>query len=45
MMSLTFPITGDNLDFVNLDQVGDLPELNIVQDKRPHVVTEPVGVQ
>lgn len=39
------PVTGDDLDFVDLHQVGHLSELHIVQDKRPHVVTEPVGVE
>lgn len=39
------PVTGDNLDLVHLHQVGHLSELHVVQDKRPHVVTEPVGVE
>lgn len=39
------PVTGDNLDLVHLHQVGHLSELHIVQDERPHVVTEPVGVE
>lgn len=39
------PVAGDDLDFVDLHQVGHLSELHIVQDKRPHVVTEPVGVE
>lgn len=43
--SLTFSITGYYLDFIHLHQVGDLPELHIIQNKRPDVVAKPVRVQ
>lgn len=42
---LALSITGDNLDLVDLHELGDLSELNVVQNERPHVVAEPVRVQ
>lgn len=41
---LTFPIAGDYLDFVHLDQICHLPELHIIQNEGPHIVTESIGV-
>lgn len=42
---LALSITGDNLDLVDLHELGDLSELNVIQNERPHVVAEPVCVQ
>lgn len=42
---LALSITGDNLDLVDLHELGDLSEINVIQNERPHVVAEPVCVQ
>lgn len=42
---LTLSVTRHDLHLVHLHQVRHLPELHVVQHKRPDVITEPVGVQ
>lgn len=42
---LALSVTGNNFDLVNFHEIRHLPELYVVKNKRPHVVTEPVGVQ
>lgn len=45
LRGLALPVTGHDLHLVHLHQVSHLPELHVIQDERPHVVAEAVGVQ
>lgn len=45
LRGFALPVTGHNLHLVHLDEVGHLSELHVVQDERPHVVAEAVGIQ
>ena len=42
---LALSVTSNNFNLVDLHEIRHLPELHVVEDERPHVVTEPVGVQ
>jgi len=41
----TLAITGDNLDFVYLDQFLDISKLHFFKHECPDVVTEPVCLE
>jgi len=41
----TFSITSNNFHFVSPCAVLTVFELNLIEHKRPHIVTEPVCVQ
>lgn len=45
MIFNTFAVTRHNFHFVNFRNLLHLPELDIVQHERPHIVTESVRVQ
>lgn len=42
---MVFSITGDDLHFVGFDELLHFPELHILEDKGPDVVTESVRAQ
>lgn len=45
MVLLAFTVASNNFDLVHFGEVSHLPEFDIVQHQRPHVIAEPVSVK